>query len=70
VADWSVSELVLDESKMLAKAPLFTIPKPGQPGQWRVFANMKNGGQHDHIGKDPEHMPQARGILERLYTEG
>lgn len=54
-----VFELVPDESKMLANAPLFTIPKPGQPGQWRVIADMKNSRQNDHIGKDLVNMPQA-----------
>jgi hypothetical protein len=63
-----IFELVLEDNEMLANAPLFTVPKPGQPGQWRVIADMKNGGQNDHIGKDPVHMPQAWGILERLDT--
>ena len=31
---------------------------------------MKNGGQNDHIGKDPVHLPKASGILEILYTGG
>ena len=42
-------ELVLEDNEMLANAPLFTVPKPGQPGQWRVIADMKNGGQNNHI---------------------
>jgi hypothetical protein len=65
-----VFELVPEDNEMLANAPLFTVPKPGQPGQWRVITDMKNGGQNDHIGKDPVHMPQAQGILERLYAGG
>lgn len=56
--------------ELKANAPLFNVPKPGQPRQWRVITDMKNGGQNDHIGKDPVHVPQARGILERLYTGG
>jgi hypothetical protein len=55
---------------MKANAPLFTVEKAGQPGQWRVIADMKNGGQNDHIGKDPVHLPRASGILEKLYTGG
>jgi hypothetical protein len=55
---------------MKANAPLFTVAKAGQPGQWRVIADMKNGGQNDHIGKDPVHLPKAGGILEKLYTGG
>ena len=65
-----VFELIPDGCEMLANVPLFTIPKPGQPGQWRVIADMKNGGQNDHIGKDPVHLPKAAGILEKLYTGG
>jgi hypothetical protein len=65
-----VFEEIPEGSEMYANAPLFTVPKPGQPGQWRVIADMKNGGQNDHIGKDPVHLPQARGILEKLYTGG
>ena len=65
-----VFELIPDGCEMLANAPLFTIPKPGQPGQWRVIADMKNGGQNAHIGKDPVHLPKAGGILEKLYTGG
>jgi len=69
---WSlgVFELIPDDQEMRATAPLFTVPKAGQPGQWRVIADMKNGGQNDHIGKDPVHLPRAEGILERLYTGG
>jgi hypothetical protein len=65
-----VFELIPDGQEMRANAPLFTVPKPGQPGQWRVIADMKNGGQNDHIGKDPVHLPRAEGILEKLYTGG
>jgi len=65
-----VFELIPEGSEMRANAPLFTVPKPGQPGQWRVIADMKNGGQNDHIGKDPVHLPRAERILEKLYTGG
>jgi hypothetical protein len=65
-----VFELIPDECEMKANAPLFTVAKAGQPGQWRVIADMKNGGQNDHIGKDPVHLPKAGGILEKLYTGG
>ena len=65
-----VFEVVPEGSEMLANAPLFTIPKAGQPGQWRVIADMKNGGQNAHIGKDPVHLPHAHGILEHLYAGG
>jgi hypothetical protein len=69
---WSlgVFALIPEGQEMRATAPLFTVPKAGQPGQWRVIADMKNGGQNDHIGKDPVHLPRAEGILEWLYTGG
>ena len=59
-----VFELIPESSELYANAPLFMVAKPGQPGQWRVIADMKNGGQNDHIGKDSFHLPQARMILE------
>ena len=34
-----VFELVPEGSKLLANALLFTVPKPGQPGQWHCIAN-------------------------------
>jgi hypothetical protein len=69
---WSIGvfELIPDECEMKANAPLFAVAKPGQPGQWRIIADMKSGGQNEHIGRDPTHLPRARGILERLYTGG
>jgi hypothetical protein len=65
-----VFELVPDDCEMKANAPLFAVAKPGQPGQWRIIADMKSGGQNAHIGNDPTHLPRAKGILERLYTGG
>jgi hypothetical protein len=69
---WSIGvfELIPEGREMKGNAPLFTVAKAGQPGQWRVIADMKNGGQNDHIGKDPVHLPRAGNILERLYTGG
>jgi hypothetical protein len=65
-----VFELIPDEYEMKVNAPLFAVAKAGQPGQWRIIADMKSGGQTEHLGKDPTHLPQAHGILERLYTGG
>jgi hypothetical protein len=31
---------------------------------------MKNGGQNMQVGKDLVYLPQAKGILEKLYTGG
>jgi hypothetical protein len=30
-----------EDNPMVANAPLFIVPKPGQPGQWRVIVDMK-----------------------------
>ena len=57
-----------DGMKMLANAPLFVVEKPVQPGQWRVIANMKEGGQNDCMGSDPVFLPRADHILEEMYT--
>ena len=50
-----VDELILlgvfreiDEGmEVLSNAPLFVVPKPGQPGQWQYIADMKVGGQNN-----------------------
>jgi hypothetical protein len=65
-----VFRLIPKSSDLYTNAPLFTVPKPGQPGKCRMIVDMKNGGQNDHIGKDPVHLPQARMILEKLYAGG
>ena len=45
---WAIGvfELIPDGQEMKSNAPLFTVPKPGQPGQWRCIADMKSGGQN------------------------
>ena len=73
-----VDELILlgvfreiDEGmKVLSNAPLFVVPKPGQPGQWRCIADMKKGGQNDCIGTDPCFLPRTGHILQELYAGG
>ena len=73
-----VDELILlgvfreiDEGmKILSNAPLFVVPKPGQPGQWRCIADMKTGGQNSCIGADPCFLPRTGHILEELYAGG
>ena len=35
----------IDEGmEILTNAPLFVVPKEGQPGEWRVIADMLKGG--------------------------
>jgi hypothetical protein len=50
--------------------PLFVVPKPGQPGQWRCIADMKRGGQNGCCGLDPISLPSSKDILPHLYTGG
>ena len=65
-----VLELAPDDDPIMANAPLFVLPKPGQPGQWRVLANMKDGGQNAAIGSDPVYLPRVDTILPHMYTGG
>jgi len=58
------------ERAVLLTAPLFVVPKPGQPGQWRCIADMLRGGQNENIGPDPVYLPRAGHILDQLYSGG
>jgi len=61
----------IDEGmEILTNAPLFVVPKEGQPGEWRVIADMLKGGQNAHIGSDPCFLPRVGHILEEMYTGG
>jgi hypothetical protein len=50
--------------------PLFCVAKAGQPGEHRVIADMKSGGQNLHIGRDPVFLFQHDSILSQLYAGG
>ena len=39
--------------RILANAPLFVVPKPGQPGQWRCIADMKKGDKMIVLDQTP-----------------
>ena len=56
--------------EMVANGPLFCLPKPGQPGQWRILSDMRRGGQNEAIGPDPTVFPKPGVILEQMYTGG
>lgn len=61
----------IDEgNEVLANAPLFVVPKEGQPGQWRVIADMLRGGQNECVGQDPVFMPRIAHIIDQMYTGG
>jgi hypothetical protein len=50
--------------------PLFLVDKPGQPGEWRIIADAKAGGQNDCSAPDPVYLNKASHILEQLYEGG
>ena len=50
--------------------PLFLVPKPGQPGQYRTIADGKKGGQNEACIADPCHMTSPDHILSYLYKNG
>ena len=63
-------EISPQDDPIIGNAPLFCIPKAGQPGQWRVLANMKEGLQNDAIGNEPVYLPRVSTILPYLYSNG
>jgi hypothetical protein len=56
--------------KVVVNAPLFCLPKPGQPGQWRVLADMMLGCQNEDIGSDPTTFPHSDVILSQMCSGG
>ena len=65
--------IVLEPSEgeeVLSNSPLFTVPKEGQEGQWRVIADMLRGGQNECIGSDPVVLPRSSHILDLMYEGG
>jgi hypothetical protein len=55
---------------VLTTAPLFCVPKPHQLNEWRVIANMKEGGQNECVGTDPVYLNRPTHILEQMYARG
>jgi hypothetical protein len=43
--------------KLRRVCPLSVVPKPGQPGQWQVIADMRQGGPNQHCGVEPIYLP-------------
>jgi hypothetical protein len=58
------------EAEIILNAPLFVVPKEGQPGKWRVIADMLRGGQNMCIGNDPTVLPRISHILALMYKGG
>jgi hypothetical protein len=77
IAEEFVEELVnlgvlirVKPGEMVTNGPLFCLPKPGQPGQWRILSDMRRGGQNETVGADPTVFPKSGMILDQLYTAG
>ena len=68
--DLGVIRSLEEGMNIVANAPLFVVPKEGQPGQWRIIADMKKGGQNECIGSDPVFLPRTGHILEEMYAGG
>lgn len=58
------------DGRVHANTPLFCLEKPGQPGEWRVIADCKAGGQNAHMGPDPVYLNRPLHILEQMYHGG
>ena len=58
------------EFPVLSNAPLFAIPKAGQPGEYRIICNMKEGGQNEVVSGDPVYLNRPAHILSQLYSGG
>jgi hypothetical protein len=77
IAEDFVDELVslgvlipVQPDEMISNGPIFCLPKPGQPGQWRVLSDMRRGGQNAAVGADPTAFPKSGAIVDQLYTGG
>ena len=70
LVDLSIVEESASPEGIRATTPLFVLPKDGQPGQWRVIANMKEGGQNDVSVNDPVYLNRPVHILEQMYEGG
>ena len=65
-----IVQLLGEGQEVLTNPPLFTVPKEGQEGQWRVIADMLCGGQNSCIGPDPCVLPRQSHILDQMYQGG
>jgi len=63
-------KVLVERSEVVTTAPMFVVPKEGQPGQWRVIANLKEGGQNAAVGSDPVYLNRTGHILDQMYEGG
>ena len=50
--------------------PMFLVPKPNSPGEYRVIADGKGGHQNDACVVDPCCMTSPSHILPHMYCDG
>ncbi len=62
--------IMVKPGEMVTNGLLFCLPKPGQPGQWRIMSDMRRGGQNSVVGSDPTVFPKSGAILDQLYYGG
>eukprot|EP00957_Ditylum_brightwellii_P151693 11552017-Ditylum_brightwellii.AAC.1 len=55
-----IVEPIAQGSTLKANGTLQVIPKPGQPGQWRVLSDMCSKFQNNHIAIEPVHYPECQ----------
>jgi hypothetical protein len=65
-----IVKLVPEGKEVLTTAPLFTVPKEGQEGEWRVIAYTLRGGQNSCKAPDPCVLPRQSHILGQMYEGG
>lgn len=58
------------QDEVVNNFPLFLVPKPGQPDEYRCIADGKAGGQNDVCVGDPCQMTGPDHILPHLYSRG
>ena len=62
--------LILEDPNdlMVTNVPMFRLPKLGQPGRWRILADLRAGGQNSVVGPDPTVSLKSAHILAQMYT--
>lgn len=68
--DLKVLRSIEEGREILLNAPLFVVPKEGQPGQWRIIADMLRGYQNEHMAADPVVLPRVTHMIDRMYKGG
>jgi hypothetical protein len=68
--DLGITGVAPGDRPTILNASLFVVTKEGQPGEWRVIADMLRGGQNECVDSDPVFLPRTAHILDQMYTGG